>query len=83
MTADTVYLMRRQEPQTRFQDLDRVRVTKAVSTDDGDQIVAGREGTVVGIWRDGAAYEVEFAHPPGALATVDSDDLALVAHAAT
>ncbi len=81
MTADTVYLMRRSEPQSRFQDLDDVRINVAVVTDDGDRIEAGSEGTVVGIWRDGAAYEVEFAQPPGALATIEADDLTLVARA--
>lgn len=81
MTADTVFLMRRQEPRSRFQDLDSVTINVAVITDDGDQIAAGSEGTIVGIWRGGAAYEVEFAEPPGALATIDSGDLTLVARA--
>ncbi len=52
----------------------------AVTTDDGDQIEVGREGTVVGVWRAGAAYEVEFADPPGALATVEAAHLRLVEH---
>ena len=82
MTEDTVYLMRRSEPKSRFQDLDDVRINVAVVTDDGDRIEAGSEGTVVGIWRGGAAYEVEFAQPPGALATIEADDLTLVARSA-
>ena len=42
-------------------------MTGAVSTDDGDRILAGSERTVVGVWRDGAAYEVEVAPPSGVL----------------
>ncbi|WP_245524351.1 hypothetical protein [Methylobacterium nonmethylotrophicum] len=53
-------------------------MTIPVTTGDGDAIPAGTEGTIVGIWRDGAACEVEFAQPPGALATVAADGLTLV-----
>ncbi|WP_375464114.1 DUF4926 domain-containing protein [uncultured Methylobacterium sp.] len=56
-------------------ELDRVALTAAVLTDGGHAIPAGTEGTVVGVWRDGAAYEVEFAHPAGALATVEAGHL--------
>ncbi|WP_449411908.1 hypothetical protein [Methylobacterium komagatae] len=41
----------------------------------------GTQGTIVGIWRGGAAYEVEFADPPGTLATVEAGNLRLVEHA--
>jgi hypothetical protein len=47
-------------------------------TDDGVTMEAGSEGTIVGVWRDGEAYEVEFAEPAGALATVEATDLLLV-----
>ncbi|WP_243930041.1 DUF4926 domain-containing protein [Methylobacterium sp. J-076] len=52
-----------------MRDLDRVALTAAAVTDDGDRIEAGRQGTIVGVWREGATYEVEFADPPGASAT--------------
>jgi hypothetical protein len=76
--TDPMPIARRGDGESRFRDLDSVLVTIPVTTDDGDLIPAGTEGTIVGIWRDGAAYEVEFAQPPGALATVASDDLAPV-----
>ncbi len=76
--TDPASCARRGEGGARFRDLDSILVTIPVTTDDGDAIPAGTEGTVVGIWRDGAAYEVEFAQPPGALATVAADDLAPV-----
>lgn len=60
---------------TDLRDLDRVVLRVPVTTDDGDVMAAGTEGTVVGVWREGAAYEVEFAHPEGALATVEACDL--------
>ncbi|MGE7417190.1 hypothetical protein [Methylobacterium tarhaniae] len=53
-------------------------MTIPVTTDDGDAIPAGTKSTIVGIWRDGAAYEVESAQPLGALVTVAVDDLAPV-----
>ncbi len=76
--TDPISVARRGGGESRFRDLDSVLVTIPVTTDDGDAIPAGTEGTIGGIWRDGAAYEVEFAQPPGALATVGADDLAPV-----
>lgn len=73
--TDPMSVARRGEGGSRFRDLDSVLVTIPVTTDDGDAIPTGTEGTIVGIWRGGAAYEVEFAQPPGALATVAAGDL--------
>ena len=78
MTADALYIVRRNELGLDLRDLDRVVLTAAATTDDGLAMVAGTEGTIVGIWRDGEAYEVEFAQPSGALATVEARDLRLV-----
>lgn len=78
MTVDALYIVRREEPRSDLRDLDRVALTACVTTDDGDTRQPGTEGTIVGIWRDGAAYEVEFAEPMGALATVEAADLRLV-----
>ncbi|KQO94855.1 DUF4926 domain-containing protein [Methylorubrum extorquens] len=63
-------MLRRQAPRSAFKDLDRVVLTADVTTDDGDTVAAGAEGTIVGVWRDGAAYEVEFTTPIAGLATV-------------
>ncbi|MET0367984.1 MAG: DUF4926 domain-containing protein [Methylobacterium sp.] len=80
MPVDTLTLVRQAEPDLPLRDLDRVALTAAAVTDDGDRIEAGRQGTIVGIWREGAAYEVEFADPPGSLATVEAGHLRLVEH---
>ncbi|MEH3119441.1 MAG: DUF4926 domain-containing protein [Methylorubrum populi] len=70
MTVEALYILRRQAPRSAFKDLDRVILTADMATDDGDTVVAGSEGTIVGVWRDGAAYEVEFTTPVAGLATV-------------
>ena len=82
MSVETFFLVRRNEPRPDLRDLDRVALTAAVTTDDGDVMSAGAQGTIVGVWREGAAYEVEFAHPVGALATVEAGSLKLVDRAA-
>ena len=78
MSVETYYLMRRTEPRSALRELDRVALTAGLVTDEEIAIEAGTQGTVVGIWRDGAAYEVEFADPPGTLATVEADGLELI-----
>ncbi len=80
MPVDTLSLVRQAEPDLPLRDLDRVALTAAALTDDGDRLEAGTEGTIVGVWRGGSAYEVEFAEPPGALATVEAASLRLVEH---
>ena len=46
-------------PETTFGDLDVVRFAVAVETDEGEAVPTGTRGTVVAVWGDGAAYEVE------------------------
>lgn len=58
-----------------FAELSMVRLLVAVPTDGGGTVPAGSTGAVVGIWDDGKAYEVEFAEPVGALATVEAAHL--------
>lgn len=43
-----------------FADLSSVRVLHDVVTDEGAAVEAGTRGTVVSVYADGAAYEVEF-----------------------
>ncbi|MGE8131862.1 DUF4926 domain-containing protein [Methylobacterium sp. NPDC080182] len=57
-------------------ELDRVTLSQEVEGDEGEKIPAGSTGTVVGIWAGGAAFEVEFAQPLSALATVKADAIA-------
>ncbi|WP_342148479.1 DUF4926 domain-containing protein [Methylorubrum sp. SB2] len=82
MTREAFYHFRQAAPLDTFRDLDRVRLTADVATDDGITMPAGSEGVVLSVYRDGVAYVVEFAEPVGALATVQGDALHLVARAA-
>ena len=49
-----------------------MRLLRPVVTDDGQEVPEGAEGTVVGVWGEGAVYEVEFAV---GLATVEVGNL--------
>ncbi|MCJ2134919.1 DUF4926 domain-containing protein [Methylobacterium sp. J-026] len=62
-------------------ELDRVRVLRSVIGDDDLTVPAGATGTVVGIYADGAAFEVEFTEPVDTLATVDAATVCLVERA--
>ncbi|MCJ2121230.1 DUF4926 domain-containing protein [Methylobacterium sp. J-077] len=62
-------------------ELDRVRILRAVSGDDGVTVPAGSTGTVVAIYADGEAFEVEFTDPVDTLATVEADTVCLVERA--
>lgn len=70
MSVEVLYLLRKDEPGAGLRELDDVLLLADARTDDGATIRAGTEGTVVAVWHDGPAYEVEFAEPEGALATV-------------
>ncbi|MGX7703301.1 DUF4926 domain-containing protein [Methylobacterium sp. Gmos1] len=75
MSIEVSYTLWKAEPGALLRELDDVRVTTEVTTDDGDTIAAGTEGTVVAVWNGGEAYDVEFPQPMGALATVKAVDL--------
>jgi hypothetical protein len=57
-------------PRPAVAELSEVAVLRDVQTDDGYLIPAGMEGTIVGIWAGGEAYEVEFDEPVADNATV-------------
>lgn len=59
-------------------ELDRVRVLRAVLGDDDVTVPAGTAGTVVAVYADGEAFEVEFTEPFDTLATVEADSVCLV-----
>ncbi|MCJ2022904.1 DUF4926 domain-containing protein [Methylobacterium sp. J-067] len=63
-------------------ELDRVRVLRPVAGDDDLVVPEGATGTVVAIYADGEAFEVEFTDPVDTLATVDAAALRLVERAA-
>lgn len=52
-----------------FAELSQVRLVRSTLTDDGVVVEADTQGTVVGVWPEGAAYEVDFA---AGLATVEA-----------
>ena len=58
--------------QASLAELAPVRLLHGVLTDNGVEVPEGAEGTVVGVWSKGAAYEVEFT---AGLATVMADQL--------
>ena len=59
-------------------ELDRVRILRAVTGDDDLTVPAGATGTVVAVYADGAAFEVEFTEPVDTLATVEAATVCLV-----
>ena len=48
-----------------------------IGLEDGRTLPIGAEGAVVGIWREGQAYEVEFIAPFHAVVTVSAHALSL------
>lgn len=63
-------------------ELDRVALLADVVGDDEVNVPAGSVGTVVAVWGQGAAFEVEFTRPVDALATVEAALLKVVERAA-
>lgn len=64
-----------------IRELDTARLLVPVTADDGREVPAGSVGTVVGVWNQGEAYEVEFVTPFEALATVAAGQLVQVTDA--
>lgn len=83
MSVEVFYLLRKDEPGVELQELDDVVLLADAPTDDGDMIRAGTEGTVVAVWQDGSTYDVEFAEPEGALATVARSGIKRIGRRAT
>lgn len=75
MTLDAFSFLLGDEPVTDFRDLDTVETIRSATSDDGDLIPQGSQGTVVSVIRGGFAYAVEFADPYGAVATLLAADL--------
>lgn len=62
--------------QYRHPELSQVSLLRSVEADDGELVPAGSTGTVVHIYPDERAYEVEFSQPFHALATVEATAIA-------
>lgn len=82
MSFEFAYRIRQDAPRSGLQDLDRVALTAAVTSDDGDEVPAGAEGTIVSVFNAGEAYVVEFTTPVATLATVEPQGLRLIERAA-
>lgn len=61
-----------------FRELDRVQTVADVVGEEGERIPAGSTGTVVAIWGDGVAFDVEFTRPFETLAAIAPENLRLV-----
>lgn len=61
-----------------IRELDRVRVLHALTGDDEQCVPMGATGTVVGVYANGEAFEVEFTQPVDTLATIQRHALHLV-----
>jgi hypothetical protein len=81
MTLEFAYQFRQDAARSDLRDLDRVALMTAATSDDGDVLAPGTEGTIVSVYRGGEAYVVEFPTPVGALATVRPEDIRLVERA--
>ena len=81
MTLKFAYQFRQDALRSDLRDLDRVALTSAATSDDGDVLPLGTEGTIVSVYRGGEAYVVEFPTPLGALATVRLEAIRLVERA--
>jgi hypothetical protein len=79
MSFDTLYQSRAPIAQPQgLAELSVVTLLREVVTDVGVTVPAGTEGTIVGVWADGKAYEVEFDEPVVGNATVRADALRAV-----
>lgn len=76
MATEVIYV-RDDEANGIIRDLDDVVLLVDARTDESIVIPRGTRGTVVGVWGEDALFEVEFAEPPGALATVAAKNLVL------
>ena len=81
MTLEFAYQYRQDASRSGLRDLDRVALTSTATSDDGDVLAPGTEGTIVSVYCDGEAYVIEFPTPVGALATVRPEDIRLVERA--
>lgn len=73
MSFDPTFYARTFGQTAAIRELSRVALTAPRKTDDGRVLPKGSEGTIVGTWARGEAYEVEFTKPFAALVTVEPE----------
>lgn len=61
-----------------FWELDRVQTVVDVIGEAGEHVPVGSTGTVVAVWGDGVAFDVEFTRPVETLAAIEPEKLRLV-----
>ncbi|MCJ2071921.1 DUF4926 domain-containing protein [Methylobacterium sp. J-030] len=71
MSFDSTYYARSLGQGAAIRELSRVALNAEQETEEGHVLPAGSEGTIVGTWARGAAYEVEFTRPFSALVTLE------------
>ncbi len=71
MSFDSTYYARALGSDSSIPELSRVALTAPQPAEDGRMLPEGSEGTIVGTWARGEAYEVEFTRPFAALITVE------------
>jgi hypothetical protein len=77
MSFEYAYRVWQSEPSSSLRDLDDVVLLVDATSDGGDTILAGTEGTIVSVHGAGESYVVEFAEPEGALVTALPSQLQL------
>lgn len=73
--ATTTYVVKTDHDAPHIAELARVTLLADSRTLEGETIPGGSAGTVVGIWENGAAYDVEFSEPIAGLVSVRADEV--------
>lgn len=63
---------------TTLTETSRAKLASSLELLNGRELPAGSTGTIVGVWADGEAYEVEFTKPFHAVVTVTAPKLSRV-----
>ena len=82
MSFDPTFYARALGQPAAIRELSRVALTSPHEMDDGRVLPEESEGTVVGTWARGAAYEIEFTKPFAALVTVEPEHFRVTAEPA-
>lgn len=79
MSLDSTYYARSLGQGAAIRELSRIALTSPQEIENGQVLPARSEGTIVGTWARGAAYEVEFTRPYAALITLQPNQFEVIA----